>query len=122
VRLLKLSDGSTLRVGTLVPPAAASQPNGCSVSLLTLDSANHPSWNPALRDRILLDDRGQVAKFRAKYEAAEDTANSAMGSVIDDFERFAEMDPSLGLSSPIPTRSVPKASAQAKQSATRKKK
>lgn len=69
-RLLKLTDGSTLHVLTLTPPPMmdASQP---SVSRLNLDSANHPSWNPVLRDRILLDDRGKVAKFRARFADAQ---------------------------------------------------
>lgn len=91
IRVLKLTDGSIIRVSTLTPPPNLT--SQASVSLLNLDSANHPSWNPALRDHLLLDDRGQVAKFRAKFEkAASETDNFSASS---DYSDFFEMDPNL---------------------------
>lgn len=90
IRLLKLTDGSIIRVSTLTPPPPNSSSQS-SVSLLNLDSANHPSWNPELRDRLLLDDRGQVAKFRAKFgKSKEDTESS-------NYADFFEMDPNLNV-------------------------
>lgn len=79
-RVLKLTDGSLIRVATIVPPPANVQ---ASFTQLNLDSLNHPSWNPELRDRILLDDRGEVAKFMAKFESG------------DSFADFSSMAPDL---------------------------
>lgn len=104
-RLLKLTDGSSIHVTTLSPPPVG--PNGpaqLSVSRLNLDSANHPSWNPALRDRLMLNEQGQVAKFRAKFSNSNsntnNTNNTTSGNQEDndtsDFSSFAEMDPELG--------------------------
>lgn len=91
IRLLKLTDGSTIRVTSLAPPPT--QHANFTVSLLNLDSANHPSWNPELRDRLLLDDRGQVAKFRAKF------GNNQPENAVDvtDYSDFLGMDPNLNI-------------------------
>lgn len=95
IRLLKLTDGSTIRVTSLTPPNNTLQNSApFSVSLLNLDSANHPSWNPELRDRLLLDDRGQVAKFRAKFNQNEE-GNS---DNVTDYSDFLGMDPNLKIS------------------------
>lgn len=95
VRVLKLTDGSIIRVSTLTPPPnSKANEVPFTVSLLNLDSANHPSWNPELRDRLLLDDRGQVAKFRAKFEKPA-INDEKMDSV--DYGDFLGMDPSLNL-------------------------
>lgn len=80
-RVLKLTDGSLIRVSTLCAPPSNAD---FSLTQLNLDSANHPSWNPALRDRILLDDRGEVSKFRAKFNEG------------DSFADFASMAPEVG--------------------------
>lgn len=101
-RILKLTDGSLIRVSSIVPPPANAQ---ASFTQLNLDSVNHPSWNPELRDRILLDDRGEVAKFMAKFETG------------DSFADFASMTPDL--SSQTPTMGVKK---PAKKAAPSKKK
>lgn len=97
VRVLKLTDGSIIRVSTLTPPPPSStNVVPFTVSLLNLDSANHPSWNPELRDRLLLDDRGQVAKFRAKFE--KNSSNTDENENISmDYGDFLGMDPSLNL-------------------------
>ena len=95
LRLLRLSDQSTVTVSTLSPPSPALP---FAVSRLNLDSTNHPSWNPALSDRLLLDDRGQVARFRQRFAAGGDT-----GPAGAEFSSFAEMDPSLLDSAPPPT-------------------
>lgn len=110
VRLLKLTDGSSIRVSTLTPPTSTTSNAPFTVSLLNLDSTNHPSWNPELRDRLLLNDRGQVAKFRAKFEK---NLSNESGNEIDfnlnsneneklkasndgtDYAAFLEMDPNL---------------------------
>ena len=109
VRLLKLTDGSVIHVSTLTPPIPSS-PHPFTVSLLNLDSSNHPSWNPELRDRLLLDDRGQVAKFRAKFGGKESTGQEQDSTKLDskksdenneldstDYGCFLEMDPTLNL-------------------------
>lgn len=94
IRVLKLTDGSIIRVSSLSPPPSTDVP--FTVSLLNLDSANHPSWNPELRDKLLLDDRGQVAKFRAKFEKKTiDENNESINSL--DYGDFLGMDPSLNL-------------------------
>ena len=96
IRLLKLTDGSIIRVSTLTPPPNSS--SKASVSLLNLDSANHPSWNPELRDKLLLDDRGQVAKFRAKFERSNDNEQELSStSTPSDYNDFFEMDPNLNI-------------------------
>ncbi len=79
-RVLKLTDGSLIRVSTLCAPPSNAD---FSLTQLNLDSANHPSWNPELRDRILLNDRGEVSKFRAKFEG-------------DSFADFSLMAPEVG--------------------------
>ena len=90
-RLLKLTDGSLIRVSTLsAPPSNAP----FSFTQLNLDSANHPSWNPELRDRILLDDRGEVSKFRTKFDG-------------DSFADFSEMAPEVGRGSVVAKKDVP---------------
>jgi ribosomal protein L31 len=93
IRVLKLTDGSIIRVSSLSPPPSNDVPY--TVSLLNLDSANHPSWNPELRDKLLLDDRGQVAKFRAKFEKNDDDISGDSTSM--DYGDFLEMDPSINL-------------------------
>ena len=108
VRLLKLTDGSSIRVSTLTPPTSTTSNVPFTVSILNLDSTNHPSWNPELRDRLLLNDRGQVAKFRAKFEKnlSNESGNEidfnlnssekAKGpSDVTDYADFLEMDPNL---------------------------
>ncbi len=82
-RVLKLTDGSLIRVSTLCAPPSNAD---FSLTQLNFDSTNHPSWNPELRDRILLDDRGEVSKFRAKF------SNEA----TDSFADFASMAPEVG--------------------------
>ena len=94
IRVLKLTDGSIIRVSSLSPPPSTDVP--FTVSLLNLDSANHPSWNPELRDKLLLDDRGQVAKFRAKFEKKPIDENSENINSVD-YGDFLGMDPSLNL-------------------------
>ena len=94
IRVLKLTDGSIIRVSSLSPPPSTDVP--FTVSLLNLDSANHPSWNPELRDKLLLDDRGQVAKFRAKFEKKTIDENSENINSVD-YGDFLGMDPSLNL-------------------------
>lgn len=117
IRLLKLTDGSTIRVTSLAPPPTQ-QANSApfTVSLLNLDSANHPSWNPELRDRLLLDDRGQVAKFRAKFGN-----NQADNSAVDvtDYSDFLGMDPNLNI---VEAQLKVKVKAPVKPMASKKKK
>jgi ribosomal protein L31 len=96
IRLLKLTDGSMIRVSTLSPPPISTSNAEYSVSLMNLDSANHPSWNPELRDRLLLDDRGQVAKFRAKFEKKQITELSPE-ALSTDYADFLQMDPTLNI-------------------------
>jgi ribosomal protein L31 len=98
VRMLKLTDGSTLRVSTLTPPVSTSS-LPYSVSLLNLDSANHPSWNPELRDKLLLDDRGQVAKFRAKFDSCSPSSSETNTAASSDYMDFLDMDPEMTTSS-----------------------
>lgn len=101
IRLLKLTDGSMIRVSTLSPPPISASNADYTVTLMNLDSANHPSWNPELRDRLLLDDRGQVAKFRAKFEKKQEnvdlSSESESGSVSTDYGDFLQMDPTLNI-------------------------
>ncbi len=56
---LQLTDGSITYVSSLSP----SRP----FVKLNIDSLSHPSWNPMLRDKLLLDDHGEVAKFRKRF-------------------------------------------------------
>ena len=122
VRLLKLTDGSTIRVTSLAPPPPqqiSSNSAPFTVSLLNLDSANHPSWNPELRDRLLLDDRGQVAKFRARF------GNNQMENRNDnveatDYSDFLGMDPDLNITEPQLTKA--KVKAPVKPAVAKKKK
>lgn len=123
IRLLKLTDGSTIRVSSLSPPppqqvSLNSAP--FTVSLLNLDSANHPSWNPELRDRLLLDDRGQVAKFRAKFES-NSTESSSDNLDVTDYSGFLGMDPNLNITESQLTKVKAKA-PPAKPTANKKKK
>ena len=87
-RRLRLSDNSTVTVASLAPP-----PPGTalpfSVTRLSLDSANHPSWNAALSDRLLLNERGQVARFRQRFTPHGPSADALQ------FAHFADLDPSL---------------------------
>ena len=116
IRLLKLTDGSTIRVTSLSPPPLqATNSAPFTVSLLNLDSANHPSWNPELRDRLLLDDRGQVAKFRAKFEN-----NQSESFNVTDYSDFLEMDPNMSIDESQLTKV--KAKIPVKQVAKKKKK
>ena len=118
IRLLKLTDGSTIRVTSLAPPPLQ-QVNSApfTVSLLNLDSVNHPSWNPELRDRLLLDDRGQVAKFRAKFENNQPKNSDD----VTDYSDFLEMDPNLSITESQLTKVKAKA-PPSKQNAIKKKK
>lgn len=120
IRLLKLTDGSIIRVSTLTPPSTNSTSNvPFTVSLLNLDSANHPSWNPELRDKLLLDDRGQVAKFRAKYNQTASTDDS--GSSTIDYGNFLDMDPSINLNDTGNQLTKVKAKAPVKAAQKKKK-
>lgn len=38
---------------------------------LNIDSLSHPSWNSSLRDKLLLDDHGEVARFRKRFGEGE---------------------------------------------------
>lgn len=122
VRLLKLTDGSTIRVTSLAPPPPTQQSDSApfTVSLLNLDSANHPSWNPELRDRLLLDDRGQVAKFRAKFGNNDQSDNGNID--VTDYSDFLGMDPNLNIIEPQLTKVKVKAKAPVKGMAAKKKK
>lgn len=105
IRWLKLTDGSMIRVSTLSPPPNSTSNVDYTVTLMNLDSANHPSWNPELRDRLLLDDRGQVAKFRAKFEKKQllqdnvliTESNDIGASSSTDYADFLHMDPNLNI-------------------------
>lgn len=123
IRVLKLTDGSIIRVSTLKPPSTNSTSNvPFTVSLLNLDSANHPSWNPELRDKLLLDDRGQVAKFRARYNqtaSADDSGNSSVSAV--DYGDFLDMDPSINLNDTGNQLTKVKAKAPVKAAQKKKK-
>lgn len=118
IRVLKLTDGSIIRVSSLSPPPSNDVP--FTVSLLNLDSANHPSWNPELRDKLLLDDRGQVAKFRAKFEKNNDVGNNLGDSV--DYGDFLGMDPSINVNETGNQLTKVKAKIPAKAAAQKKKK
>lgn len=69
---LQLTDGSTIFISSL-------SPNRPFVRL-NMDASSHPSWNPKLRDTLLLSDHGEVAKFRNRF-----------GSDESDFTGAAEM-------------------------------
>lgn len=34
---------------------------------LALDSLNHPSWNPSLSDKSLIDEQGKISKFEKRF-------------------------------------------------------
>lgn len=118
IRVLKLTDGSIIRVSSLSPPPSNDVP--FTVSLLNLDSANHPSWNPELRDKLLLDDRGKVAKFRAKFEKNNDNGNNSGDSV--DYGDFLGMDPSINVNETGNQLTKVKAKIPVKAAAQKKKK
>jgi len=48
---------------------------------LNIDSQSHPSWNSKLRDKLLLDDHGEVARFRKRFggEGENIFAEAAVG-------------------------------------------
>jgi ribosomal protein L31 len=71
-QFLQLTDGSTIFVSSL-------SPNRPFIKL-NMDASSHPSWNPKLRDTLLLSDHGEVAKFRNRF-----------GSDDSDFTGAADM-------------------------------
>lgn len=61
---IQLSDGSVTFVTSISPQRPLIK--------LTTDSLNHPSWNPEIRYKLLLEDNGQVSKFKNKYGNLEE--------------------------------------------------
>ena len=71
---LRLTDGSL----TAIPSISPMRP----LLTLNIDSRSHPSWNPRLRNQILLDEEGgEVARFRSKF--ASFTTNDQSGFLDD---------------------------------------
>lgn len=67
---IQLTDGALSCITTLSP----SRP----FMRLNIDSLSHPSWNPKLRDQLLMADHGEVAKFRKRFGTSEmDFSNAA---------------------------------------------
>lgn len=72
---LRLTDGSL----TAVPSISPLRP----LLSLNIDARSHPSWNPRLRNRILLDEEGgEVARFRTKFANIMMLADE--GAFLDD--------------------------------------
>lgn len=70
---LRLTDGSL----TAIPSISPMRP----LLTLNIDSRSHPSWNPRLRNQILLDEEGgEVARFRSKFA----TFNHDQSGFLDD--------------------------------------
>lgn len=40
-----------------------------------VDALSHPSWNPALKSRMLVSEHGQVTKFKERFEHVTDEAS-----------------------------------------------
>jgi ribosomal protein L31 len=60
---IQLTDGSVTCISSLSPQRPFIK--------LNIDSLTHPSWNVKLRDKMLLDDQGEVARFRKRFGGGE---------------------------------------------------
>ena len=56
---IQLTDGSTARIISV----SSKRP----WLKLGIDSLSHPSWNPTLRDKMMLSEDGEVGKFKNKF-------------------------------------------------------
>lgn len=61
---IQLTDGSLSFVSSLSPQRPFVK--------LNIDSLSHPSWNLKLRDKLLLDDHGEVARFKKRFAGFEE--------------------------------------------------
>lgn len=72
-QIIQLTDGSTTRI--------ASVTNSRPFVKVGVDALSHPSWNPRLRSQMLLNEHGEVAKFRERFEVNEKSFEEFEGLV-----------------------------------------
>lgn len=69
---IQLTDGSTVKIASV----SSQRP----FIKLGIDSLSHPTWNPALRNKLLLSENAEVAKFKDRYSG---TANDSLMQEFD---------------------------------------
>lgn len=69
---VQLTDGSTVRLVTI----SSQKP----FVKLGIDSLSHPTWNPQLRNKLLLSEDAQVTKFKDRF------ANTANETLLGEFD------------------------------------
>jgi ribosomal protein L31 len=80
LQTVQLSDGSMIQIPSLSPHKPFIE--------ISLDSLNHPSWNPKLRsNQQLLDEQGSVSKFKKRFGTDWTLQPS---SVNEDIESISE--------------------------------
>lgn len=83
---IQLTDGSISYISCLSP----SRP----FIKLNIDSLSHPSWNSKLRDKLLLDDHGEVARFRKRFGSGENDFTAAADQFVGETRKLASQTPS----------------------------